>query len=443
MFMKKNYIVFTRTIRFMALAFLTGAMLIGFAAKAGTEKQIALLTNDSIVQLVKADISEEIVINMIKTQPTRFDVGAAGILTLNSNGVGDKIISAMVLRGQLESATPQAGLSGRTPDAVSNAIPSASTESHKIKEPEYVGVFFRLNPTNGELIPLERQDTEMRTSRADLFVTVDTKTIAQIEGEKSPVRFKRGEKLDFIVKLNSQQNDPQGQIGFVLFESVKGKRQWVLGKGSASTLSAFGSAGDISREKMVPYNVAKYGESSFKVSPVDQLLPGEYVLGIKGVAVSFCFGVDGDKSSSSQSAGATNAITDPAVEKLCEMLEQDNPGKVKDALNKLRDKKLKDNASQAVPKILPCLANSKPDVVREALKTLAAIGNPDAVPAILPLLTNERPDIVHEACRTLAAIGNKDTIPSLEPLLTNPRSDIRDEAYKAIAKLRGGVGPKP
>jgi hypothetical protein len=135
-------------------------------------------------------------------------------------------------------------------------------------------------------------------------------------------------------------------------------------------------------------------------------------------------------------ASIKDTISDPKVEKLCESLEQDNPGKVKGALNKLRDKKLKDNASQAVPKILPCLANSKPDVVCEALKTLAAIGNPDAVPAILPLLTNERPDIVREACRTLADIGNKDTIPSIEPLLTNPRSDIRNEAYKAIAKLQ-------
>jgi hypothetical protein len=228
-----------------------------------------VLTNDSIVQLVKAGMSEEIVINMIKTQPTRFDVGAGGVLALHTNGVSDNIIKEMVLRGQGASTTSQAS-------------PSSPVKSN------------------------------------DEPITV---------------------------------------------------------------------------VPMKPPNAT------------------------------------------------TNVITDPAVEKLCEALDQDNPGKVKDALNKLRDKKLKDNASQAVPKILPCLANSKPDVVREALKTLAAIGNPDAVPAILPLLTNDRPDIIREACRTLADIGNKDTIPSLEPLLTHPKPDIRDEAYKAIAKLRGGGGP--
>jgi hypothetical protein len=384
---------------------------------------MALLTNDSIVKLVKAGMSEEIVLNLVKTQPAKFELGVDEILALKTNGVSEKIIGAMI--------------QAKTQAVVSNteiAKPSESIESKNIKEPDYVGVFFRLNPTNGELIPLERQNTEMRTSRADIFVAVDTKRMAQIEGEKSPVRFKRGEKLDFIVKLNSQQNDPQSQIGFVLFESVKGKRQWVLAKGSASTLSANGSAGDISQNKMVPYNVAKYGESSFKISPVEQLLPGEYVLGIKGVPVSFCFGVDRDESASSKSANATNRISDPAVEKLCEMLDQDNVGKVKDALKKLRNMK----ATEAAPRILPCLAHSNPDVIREACRTLVVIGNQDAVPAIIPLLTNEKPDIIREACRTIAIIGNKDAIPAIEPLLTNSRSDIREEARKAITKLRAG-----
>ena len=398
--MKKSPSNLTRIIRFIASVLLTGAMLNGFAVKAGTEKPIAVLTNDSIVQLVKASMSEDVVVSMIKTQPARFDVGVDEILALKTNGVSDKIIKEMVLRGQLESATPQAGLSGRTSGAVTNANPSVSFESQKIKEPDYVGVFFRLNPTNGELIPLERQNTQMRTA-AGGFIAVGAETVAQIDGEKSPIRFRRGEKLDFIVKLNSQQNDPQSQIGFVLFESVKGKRQWVLAKGSVAPFAG-ASVKDVSQSKIVSYNVAKYGESSFKVSPVDSLLPGEYVLGIKGVAVSFCFGVDGDKSSSSLSAGGTNIITDPAVEKLCEELDQENPGKVKDALKKLAKMP---QATEAIPKILPCLTDSKPDVVREALKTLAAI-------------------------------GGKDVIPSLQPLLTNSRSDIRDDAYKAITKLQ-------
>ena len=83
-----------------------------------------------------------------------------------------------------------------------------------------------------------------------------------------------------------------------------------------------------------------------------------------------------------------------------------------------------------------CEPGLKAPSLEQFFRAAAVIGNQDAVLAILPLLTNERPDIVREACRTLAEIGNKDTIPSIEPLLTNPRPDIRNEAYKAIAKLR-------
>ena len=131
-------------------------------------------------------------------------------------------------------------------------------------------------------------------------------------------------------------------------------------------------------------------------------------------------------------APATSVISDPVVEKLCESLEQDNPGKVIDALKKLRNMK----ATEATPKILPCLTDSNPDVVRETCRTLVVIGNQDAVPAITPLLTQERPDIIREACRTIAIIGNKEAIPAIEPLLMNSRSDIREEAYKAIKKLQ-------
>jgi hypothetical protein len=133
-------------------------------------------------------------------------------------------------------------------------------------------------------------------------------------------------------------------------------------------------------------------------------------------------------------AAEQKRISDPAVEKLCESLAQDNPGKVIDALKKLRKMK----ATEAAPRVLRCLTHSNPDVVREACRTLVVIGNQDAVPAIIPLLTHERPDIIREACRTLAIIGNKDVIPTIEPLLTNSRSDIREEAYKAITKLSTG-----
>ncbi len=107
-FMKKSPIILTKIIRFMALAVLTGSIFIGCSTKADISTSMALLTNDSIVQLVKAGISEEIVLNMIKTQPAKFELGADEVLALKTGGVSEKIISAMILRGQGVGATSAA-----------------------------------------------------------------------------------------------------------------------------------------------------------------------------------------------------------------------------------------------------------------------------------------------------------------------------------------------
>ena len=357
------------------------------------------LTNDSIVKLVKAEMSEDIILTMVKTQPTKFEVGVDAVLTLKTNGVSEKIISAMVLRGQninpaIRSATPA--------NSVAN-VPNLAQASGSVKEPEYIGVFFYLNPTDGKLIPLERQNTQMRTG-AGGFWSVSATTTAEVDGEKSPVRFKQGENLDFIVKLGSQQNDPQGQIGFATFDSEDGKRLVVLAKATAR-LTGSVSSGETWQSKLVAYDVAKYGESSFRVSPKSQLLPGEYVLGIKDVAISFCFGIDGEKDtvvhSQPTEASPTSKSSTPAVVQLCTALKSSEPDEVVGALKKLRDL----DAPEAVPKILPCL-------------------------------TAEDAHVVRDACRTLAVLANKDVIPNIEPLLTDKRSAVRKDAQNAIEILK-------
>ena len=42
----------------------------------------------------------------------------------------------------------------------------------------------------------------------------------------------------------------------------------------------------------LPFNVYRYGESSFRLSPARELPPGEYALSGEGIKDGFCFGVD-------------------------------------------------------------------------------------------------------------------------------------------------------
>jgi hypothetical protein len=61
-------------------------------AKAGQD----VLTNDSITKMVKAGLSDTVIITMVETQPGKYLLGADDIIALKQAGVSEKIITAML-----------------------------------------------------------------------------------------------------------------------------------------------------------------------------------------------------------------------------------------------------------------------------------------------------------------------------------------------------------
>jgi hypothetical protein len=158
-------------------------------------------------------------------------------------------------------------------------------EIKKVQEPEYLGTFFLLDSSTGTLVPLERQTPQIKTKASGLD---GWKRTIEIKGERSPVRFKEGQTLEFVVLAPSQQTDPQGSYQFFSLESKGGKRQLLITK----TNSLGTSVKTVMNEKAVPFNATKYGTSSFKISPAQNLAPGEYTLGTPNTNDGFCFGID-------------------------------------------------------------------------------------------------------------------------------------------------------
>jgi hypothetical protein len=59
-----------------------------------------LLTNASVVKLVKADFKEKTIISIIGSSPTRFDLSTESMIHLKKSGVTEKVILAMLARQQ-------------------------------------------------------------------------------------------------------------------------------------------------------------------------------------------------------------------------------------------------------------------------------------------------------------------------------------------------------
>ncbi len=60
------------------------------------EPSSQVLTNDSIVKLVKAGLGTDMITNMVNTQPGKYSLGADDIIALKQAGVPEKIIAAML-----------------------------------------------------------------------------------------------------------------------------------------------------------------------------------------------------------------------------------------------------------------------------------------------------------------------------------------------------------
>jgi hypothetical protein len=56
------------------------------------------LNNDAVVKLVKAGLSDDLIVSTINASPGTYDTSANGLIALKSAGVSDKVVSAVVLK---------------------------------------------------------------------------------------------------------------------------------------------------------------------------------------------------------------------------------------------------------------------------------------------------------------------------------------------------------
>jgi hypothetical protein len=81
------------------------------------------LNNDAIIKLVKAGMSDDLIITTINAQPGAFDVSTDGLIALKTGGASDKVVSAIVLKAS--AAPPPAPAAPAPPPAALAPAPVA------------------------------------------------------------------------------------------------------------------------------------------------------------------------------------------------------------------------------------------------------------------------------------------------------------------------------
>ena len=101
------------------------------------------LTNDAIVKMTKAGLAEEVILNMINTQPAQFSLTPDAMIALKNEGIPDKVVAAMVTKSQ-----PAASVAPAAKTSVSdNSTVSDSTANLDL------GVYFKKKDEWLEVLP--------------------------------------------------------------------------------------------------------------------------------------------------------------------------------------------------------------------------------------------------------------------------------------------------
>lgn len=229
-----------------------------------------VLTNDSVVKLVKASLGEDLIVNMVNAQPGKYSLGTEDVVALKNEGVSEKIIGAMM---QKNSGVQNLG----TPEPSPSSVPA---------EPEFVGVVFRLGSA-GELLALERQTPVMK-GRVRFMGYGGANNTMELKGGRSSVRIKTGEPMEFVVRGYAPQMDPSTMVQLLALKAGKDKREI-----TTAQIRVFGASTVDPNAGSLPVNAGRYGQASIKVVPASPLAPGEYALR-SGSMDLFCFGVDED-----------------------------------------------------------------------------------------------------------------------------------------------------
>ena len=137
--------------------------------------------------------------------------------------------------------------------------------------PDYVGAPF-LRGASG-YIPLERQIG--MTSRSGGMYGMGG-TVYRVQGPRSPVRVRQGDRIVFVVRLNPG-GDPR-QFQLYRLESRMGYRQTQPTMGGTPL--------------GLPVTINRIDDSVYEITPARALYPGEYAVSPTNSNESYCFGVD-------------------------------------------------------------------------------------------------------------------------------------------------------
>ena len=220
-----------------------------FAATSLTAQEV--LTNDSLIALKKAGLSDSVIISKIRSSPTKFDTTTNGLVNLKKAGLSDQLIEAVVNAG---SAAPAAAPAPAPAAPAGAAVAPASRESivHLI-----AGKSVELVPANASM--------EFSTG------FFDSKSELVLKGRKATYRI--ADKKPVFYSTWSANDAPLVRLKP---GSDHDDRNLKISSGSFAPFGGSVKYGVRSEDKVDLESAERDSRGLYKLTPKEPLKPGEY-----------------------------------------------------------------------------------------------------------------------------------------------------------------------
>jgi hypothetical protein len=214
-----------------------------------------VMTNQSVIEMVKGGLSERVILAKIRTSPTKFDTSTDALISLKKNGVPEKVIEAIM--------SPSAAAAAPAPAAPAPpSAPSVAMTPVPAPGPSRPTVYLIVG---GKEVELMAAGTEIQNNRSPYSRSSEL----VIAGNKA--KYRTAERQPVFVITSAPNEMP-----LVRLDPGKNDRNLKIGSGSRVPYGGSSSSRGIRGEDMVDVDAERDSRGFYRIKPRAPLAPGEY-----------------------------------------------------------------------------------------------------------------------------------------------------------------------
>jgi hypothetical protein len=244
-----------------------------FALAATARAQDEVMTNEEVITLTKAGLSQSIIIGKIRAEKSNFDLSTDSLIKLKQSGVSDDIVAAMLeaKSGKAVAATSGPSMSGDPNDPMTKhnyGIYLFEDKEGQRKMTQLAVNVSSQNRTGGGF-----------TAAVTPFGLGKVKTKANLPGRNANMQIRNNSPVFYFYLdvssggLNTASGIPSTPNEFTLirFNQRSDNREVTIAK-----TNSWGSKGGLSDEYVVQLKAEDLGNGIFRITPAGDLKNGEY-----------------------------------------------------------------------------------------------------------------------------------------------------------------------